>query len=89
MENRVIVKKYKLLEPLASGGMATVHLAKNLATDEIVVAKIPNFSGLPNKEKFERRFLREAQILSKINSRYVVKIHDFGKRSQLESTSLF
>jgi len=79
LENRVIVKKYKLLEPLASGGMATVHLAKNLATDEIVVAKIPNFSGLPNKEKFERRFLREAQILSKINSRYVVKIHDFGK----------
>lgn len=76
---KVLVKKYKLLEPLASGGMATVYLAKNLATDEIVVAKIPNFSGLPNKEKLEKRFMREAQILSKINSKYVVKIHDFGQ----------
>ncbi len=79
METKVLVKKYKLLEPLATGGMATVYLAKNLATDEIVVAKIPNFAGLPNREKLERRFMREAQILSKINSRYVVKIHDFGK----------
>jgi serine/threonine protein kinase len=76
---KVLVKKYKLLEPLASGGMATVYLAKNLATDEIVVAKIPNFMGLPNKEKLEKRFMREAQILSKINSKYVVKIHDFGQ----------
>ena len=79
MENRVLVKKYKLLEPLASGGMATVYLAKNLATDEIVVAKIPNFSGLPNRDKLEKRFLREAQILSRIHSKYVVKIHDFGQ----------
>ena len=79
MENRVLVKKYKLLEPLASGGMATVYLAKNLATDEIVVAKIPNFAGLPNRDKLEKRFLREAQILSKIKSKYVVKIHDFGQ----------
>jgi tRNA A-37 threonylcarbamoyl transferase component Bud32 len=79
MENRVLVKKYKLLEPLASGGMATVYLAKNLATDEIVVAKIPNFSGLPNRDKLEKRFMREAQILSKIHSKYVVKIHDFGQ----------
>ncbi|NTU61240.1 MAG: serine/threonine protein kinase, partial [Caldiserica bacterium] len=73
------MKKYKLLEPLASGGMATVYLAKNLATDEIVVAKIPNFSGLPNRDKLEKRFLREAQILSRIHSKYVVKIHDFGQ----------
>lgn len=79
MENRILVKKYKLLEPLASGGMATVYLAKNLATDEIVVAKIPNFSGLPNRDKLEKRFLREAQILSRIHSKYVVKIHDFGQ----------
>lgn len=79
MENRVLVKKYKLLEPLASGGMATVYLAKNLATDEIVVAKIPNFAGLPNRDKLEKRFLREAQILSRIHSKYVVKIHDFGQ----------
>jgi|GEM_PF-690241 len=79
MDNRVLVKKYKLLEPLASGGMATVYLAKNLVNDEIVVAKIPNFAGLPNREKLEKRFMREAQILSKISSRYVVKIHDFGQ----------
>ncbi len=79
MDTRVLVKKYKLLEPLASGGMATVYLAKNLATDEIVVAKIPNFSGLPNRDKLEKRFMREAQILSRIHSKYVVKIHDFGQ----------
>lgn len=79
MENRILVKKYKLLEPIATGGMATVYLAKNMATDEIIVAKIPNFAGLPNREKLEKRFLREAQILSKIDSKYVVRIHDYGK----------
>ncbi len=79
MSTKVLVKKYKILEPLASGGMATVYLAKNLATDEIVVAKIPNFTGLPNRDKLEKRFIREAKILSKINSKYVVTIHDYGQ----------
>ncbi len=79
MSTKVLVKKYKILEPLASGGMATVYLAKNLATDEIVVAKIPNFAGLPNRDKLEKRFIREAKILSKINSKYVVTIHDYGQ----------
>ncbi|MCK5743401.1 MAG: protein kinase, partial [Caldisericia bacterium] len=78
MDTKVLVKKYKILEPLASGGMATVYLAKNMATDEIVVAKIPNFIGLPSREKLEQRFIREAQILSKIKSEYVVRIHDYG-----------
>ncbi len=87
MDTKVLVKKYKVLEPLASGGMATVYLAKNMATDEIVVAKIPNFTGLPNKDKLEQRFIREAQILSSINSEYVVKIHDYGKDE--ESGELF
>ncbi|MEZ4812990.1 MAG: hypothetical protein R2883_05830 [Caldisericia bacterium] len=86
MDTKVLVKKYKVLEPLASGGMATVYLAKKY-NREIVVAKIPNFTGLPNKDKLEQRFIREAQILSSIKSEYVVKIHDYGKDE--ESGELF
>ncbi len=75
--------KYELISELASGGMATVFLArrrdvKSVGLDRFVALKRihPHLSRVSD---FVEMFLDEARITSRINHPNVCTIHDFGE----------
>jgi serine/threonine protein kinase/O-acetyl-ADP-ribose deacetylase (regulator of RNase III) len=66
-----VAGRYEVLEEVGHGGMGVVYRARHKKLDRPVAIKIT----LPSADR--ERFLREAKILAKIKSPYVVTIHDF------------
>lgn len=73
----VVADRYELLEIVGSGGMGVVHRARDRVLDRIVAVKVIR-EELANAE-FVRRFEREAAILARVRSPYVVVIFDYGR----------
>jgi serine/threonine protein kinase len=76
--------RYELLCPLAYGGMASVWLARfggRLGFERMVVIKmiLPQFSQDP---RFQKMFLDEARIVSKIEHPNVARILDVGEHQE-------
>lgn len=71
------VGPYRILELLGQGGMATVHLAKHLRTNEKVAVKLIR-SDLPVGDKQTRLFLREAGVLTRLDHPRIVRAIEFG-----------
>jgi serine/threonine protein kinase/predicted ATPase len=73
--------RYRLLEHLASGGMADVFRAKSVGIagfEKILAIKLirPNIAQEP---RFIRSFIDEARIAVSLNHRNIVQVFDFGK----------
>jgi serine/threonine protein kinase len=66
-----LAARYELLGAVAQGGMGAVFRARHKILDSQVAIKVM-LAGAPPE-----RFLREARILARIKSPYVVGIHDF------------
>src|SRR5690349_4881296 len=64
-------ERYEVLEEVGRGGMGVVYRARHKVLDRPVAIKIMLPSAASD------RFLREAQLLAKIRSPYVVGVHDF------------
>lgn len=73
----VIDDRYELLEIVGSGGMGVVHRARDRVLDRIVAVKVIR-QELVDAE-FVRRFEREAAILARVRSPYIVVIFDYGR----------
>jgi serine/threonine protein kinase len=71
----VLADKYLLVEPIGSGGMGQVWLARNLATGAEVAAKVLLSSRL-RSEAGIARFRREAQATAKLSHRAIVRVFD-------------
>lgn len=75
----IIGRRYKVLRPLGSGGMASVYLAEDMVLGETTVA----IKVLRQTKKFQdeilQRFLREVRLTHKINHENVVRTFDFGQ----------
>jgi O-acetyl-ADP-ribose deacetylase (regulator of RNase III)/tRNA A-37 threonylcarbamoyl transferase component Bud32 len=69
--NTSLTERYEFIAEVGRGGMGVVYRARHRALDRQVAVKIM----LPNATS--DRFLREARLLAKIKSPYVVIIHDF------------
>jgi serine/threonine protein kinase len=72
--------KYRLIRPLAEGGMAQVYIAKQLGLEgfeKVVVLKriLPQHSKNP---EFVAMFLDEARISARLSHPNLVQIFDFG-----------
>ena len=69
---------------IASGGMATVHLAINrgLAGFEKFVAVKRIHPHLAQEKEFYEMFIDEARIAAKVNHPYVCSVFDFGRTEQ-------
>lgn len=81
----VVLGRYELLLPIASGGMATVWVARSKGTrgfSKTVAVKtiLPNLSDDPT---FEQMFLDEASIASKIQHPNVAQIIDLGEQDEI------
>jgi len=77
-QNAVPFGKYLLLKRLAVGGMAELYLAKDPATDTLVVIKriLPY---LAQETEFVRMFLDEARIAAQLHHPYIIQMHELGQ----------
>lgn len=68
--------KYRLVEPIARGGMGTVWRARHAELDVPVAVKLmlPTMQG----DVARARFAREAKAAALIRCPHVVHVHDFG-----------
>ncbi|NUO49918.1 MAG: protein kinase [Polyangiaceae bacterium] len=73
----VIGGRYRLLAPLASGGMGAVWRAEHTELKTEVALKVM-LAGAVGNASSERRFRREAQAAARLSSPHVVRVHDFG-----------
>lgn len=71
------IGRYEVVERLGSGGFATVYRVRDPVLDSDVAAKVlaENWS---DGGELHQRFIREAQMLRRIDSERVVTVHDIG-----------
>ena len=77
----VIAERYRVLEHISDGGMATVYLAEHVAVGRQLAIKIlhPEQAVQPD---VVRRFLQEARAASLVRNPHVVDIIDVGFTSE-------
>jgi pyruvate/2-oxoglutarate dehydrogenase complex dihydrolipoamide acyltransferase (E2) component len=69
------VGRYEVLRELGRGGMATVHLARQLDLDRLVALK--RLDGLADEDDVRvRRFVREARLAASLSHPNIVTVHD-------------
>jgi serine/threonine-protein kinase len=73
----ILNDRYRLLERLGSGGMATVYKAQDMRLRRLVAVKLLH-PGLTGDETFLRRFQQEAHAAANLSHPNIVTIHDFG-----------
>lgn len=68
--------RYQVIEPLGSGGMATVYKAYQPSLEREVALKVlrPGFADDP---EFLARFQREARAIAKLRHPHIVQVFDF------------
>jgi serine/threonine-protein kinase len=77
MIGTVIEDKYKIYDQVGSGGIATVYVARDLKTNEMVAVKVihPHVAKDSNTVK---RFEREANLLMSLTDPHLVRVYDYG-----------
>ena len=70
------VGKYRLEEPLGSGGMATVYRAVQSPLERTVAVKVLH-PHLTSQTDFRERFLREAKAVASLRHDHIVQIYDY------------
>ena len=68
---------YKFVRKIGRGAMSDVYLAERNSDKQTVVLKILNLASVEN-EVLTKRFMLEAELLSGINSPFIVKVYDYG-----------
>ena len=74
-----IVGHYRILQPLASGGMATVYQAEDVHLHRLVAIKVFRPEA-GETGTFLRRFAREAQVLASLDHPHILMVHDYGEQ---------
>src|SRR5512136_324146 len=70
--------QYQLIEPISSGGMATIYKAYQPGLDRVVAIKVlPEF--LLNQPGFLERFKIEAQAIAKLDHPHILPVYDYGE----------
>jgi serine/threonine-protein kinase len=72
--------RFRILEPLGSGGMGKVYKAMQSPLDRIVALKVlnPRYAG-EKDPGFERRFFLEAAMTAKLHHPNTITVHDYGR----------
>ncbi|MCM8746264.1 serine/threonine protein kinase [Thermomicrobium sp. CFH 73360] len=78
---RVIGGRYRLEQPLGTGGMATTYLARDLVLERPVAVKILRADSSDARE--EARFAREARAAAAVSHPNVVQLYDAGRDGEL------
>ncbi len=74
--------KYKVLEQLGQGGMATVYLGYQESVDRQVAIKVlPPHPGLD--EGFAERFQIEARTIARLQHPHILPLYDYGQQDDI------
>ncbi len=76
--SRLMVGGYEILSKIGQGGMAAVFEARQVATDRVVALKVLT-PRLAKNEEFVARFMREAQMASRLEHPNIVRAVDVGR----------
>lgn len=68
---------YKILKKIGQGGMAAVYLAKHKLLDREVAIKILQVGSFSDPG-FRKSFIKEGQIIAKLEHPHIIKIYDIG-----------
>ena len=74
----VIAGRYEIREVIGRGGMATVYLASDRQCNGMPVALKALHKQFAEDKIYVERFIREVQLMSKVDDRNVVKTFDIG-----------
>ncbi len=74
--------KYRVLEPLGSGGMARVYRGYHPQLDRFVAIKVLR-SDLVEDETFYGRFRREAQAVAALRHPHIIQVFDFDTQDDI------
>ena len=74
--------KYRVLEPLGSGGMARVYRGYHPQLDRFVAIKVLR-SDLVEDELFLTRFRREAQAVASLRHPNIIQVFDFDVAEEI------
>jgi len=72
--NNVVGKRYRILSKLGSGSIGDVYLAVDSRSNDRICLKILR----SDTKEFEENFIREFEILSRLNHRGLIPVYDFG-----------
>jgi len=72
-----LAQRYELVSELGRGGMGVVYLARDPQLDREVAIKVLSASVLETEA--EDRFLREAQVVARMDHPSIVPIYDLGR----------
>jgi len=77
MIGKILKERYKIYDKVGSGGVASVFIARDLQTYEVVAVKIlkEEYTSNPN---FIKRFLREAEVVSNLHHQNITNVKDYG-----------
>jgi len=77
MIGTVIKDKYKIYDKVGSGGIATVYVARDLETNEMVAVKVIH-PHVAKDSSTVKRFEREANLLMSLTDPHLVRVYDYG-----------
>ncbi len=73
---KLLGNRYRIIEKLGEGVIATVYLSMDQSTREVVALKV--LENVGGRQRFESRFRRKARILSQLRDAHIVRVFDFG-----------
>jgi TonB family protein len=77
---RTLNGRFNILEPIGIGGMGRVYRAQQTLLDRVVALKVLNPNFPTSKDPgFQKRFLREASLSSKLRHPNTVTVIDYGQ----------
>ncbi len=74
---RTVLGRYRLERPLMKGGMGSVWVATHMTLGHEIALKFIHVEGEARADAL-RRFEREAQLIARLKSPYVVQVLDYG-----------
>jgi serine/threonine-protein kinase len=72
---QVLSERYEIQKVLGQGGMGVVFQARHIKLEKLLAVKL---LLTPQNEEYQRRFLQEAQLASRINHPNTVFMSDYG-----------
>jgi predicted Ser/Thr protein kinase len=81
-EGGITLSSYRNLKLIGHGGMAEVYRATDSTGRGTVAVKILR-AALAGDEQFQKRFMREAEIVNKLEHPNIVRVMDFGEERGL------
>jgi tRNA A-37 threonylcarbamoyl transferase component Bud32 len=78
LKKAALLGNYRIVEKIASGGMATIYQATHIKTGGAAVLKVP-YEQFQNDRRFIERFRREAELGRKLLHDNIIRIYEYGQ----------